>query len=750
MGLHVRESRKQIQLLREKIQSESQVKVLRASKVEYISSIDLVPGDVMLLVPGQTFTMECDAVIYSGACTVDESMLTGESVPVSKISFMDGGDDVFDITRSNKSILFSGTSVLNVASMKNAPALALVLRTGYTTAKGELVRRILFPCAVNFKLKRDYVKCMITFFLCGIPCMAYTAYVFSELHARTEDIVITVIDVATFLCPPLLPAIMTSINAHAQRRLRKKGIYCLNANFINFAGGLDVVCFDKTGTLTEDSIEFSGALPLTESFTFLDPQKVVTDISPDSCMALVMGCCHSLVKINDNIDGDSLEQQLFSHLEWELQPDQNENGVLFAVYPVDSSKKFSVHRQFSFEARMQRMTTVVKSNDDDAFVATMKGAPEVVVALCDATSVPRDWHKVLDSFTRKGCRVLAAATRVLNHVTSLEELMKAERHSLESELEFAGFLVFQNKLKEETAPTIDTMKSVDIRTVMVTGDNVLTAISVGRACGMISEGNPIIHVDAKLKNLRLDVTLRVEGISGFDLLPDDWQSMDVGLTAFPLSIEGQSFDTLRENDPILFQKVVHKGVIFARMTPDQKLHLVQELQRHGHQVGMCGDGANDCGALRASNSGISLSTAEASVASPFTYSKKNIECFPLLIMEGRGTLSATFGAFKYQACYCFTLLAAVMVLFWDGQKPNDMGYVFIDIILNILPPLMFGTTKPSDKLTKQRPQKSLFSFSPMFSIASFVFIQVGVYLTGRSYLMSQSWSVVMNNSIDTN
>ena len=494
--MHVCESRKQIKLLQEKIQSESRVKVLRASQVEEISSIDLVPGDVILLVPGQAFTMECDAVIVSGGCTADEGMLTGESVPVSKVSFLDGGDDLYDVTRSNKNTLFSGTSVLNVISAKNAPVKALVLRTGYSTAKGELVRSILFPRAVNFKLKRDYVKCMITFFLAGIPCMIYTAYVFWKLQARTEDIVITVVDVATFLCPPLLPAIMTSINAHAQRRLRKKGIFCLNANFINFAGGLDVVCFDKTGTLTEDSIEFSGALPLTESLTFIDPQKLLTDISDDSCMSLVMGCCHSLVKINDKIDGDSLELQLFNHLGWELQPDQNENGVQFAVFPRDSTKKFSVHRQFPFESRLRRMTTIVKSNDDEAFVATMKGAPEVVVSLCEASSVPRDWQKVLDAFTRKGSRVLAAATRVLPPFSSLEELMSTPRNLLESELEFAGFLVFQNKLKEETAPTISILKSVDIRTVMVTGDNVLTAISVGRSCGMIYDTNAIVHVDA--------------------------------------------------------------------------------------------------------------------------------------------------------------------------------------------------------------------------------------------------------------
>lgn len=85
----------------------------------------------------------------------------------------------------------------------------------------------------------------------------------------------------------------------------------------------------------------------------------------------------------------------------------------------------------------------------------------------------------------------------------------------------------------------------------------------------------------------------------------------------------------------------------------------------------CPIGANDCGALRTANAGISLSLAEASVASPFTYKDKDISCVPLLIGEGRATLSAMIGAFKYQVCYCFVLLAAVLILFWDGNKPSD-------------------------------------------------------------------------------
>ncbi|CAG2115786.1 unnamed protein product [Medioppia subpectinata] len=140
---------------------------------------------------------------------------------------------------------------------------------------------------------------------------------------------------------------------------------------------------------------------------------------------------------------------------------------------------------------------------------------------------------------------------------------------------------------------------------------------------------------------------------------------------YHLAIEGTIFQLIRQNDQKLLNQIIHKGTIFSRMSPDLKLNLIEVFQKQGHQVGMCGDGANDCGALRTANAGISLSVAEASVASPFTYKEKNISCVPMLISEGRATLSATIGAFKYQVCYCFVLLGAVLILFWEGNKPSD-------------------------------------------------------------------------------
>ncbi|XP_054717566.1 probable cation-transporting ATPase W08D2.5 [Uloborus diversus] len=154
---------------------------------------------------------------------------------------------------------------------------------------------------------------------------------------------------------------------------------------------------------------------------------------------------------------------------------------------------------------------------------------------------------------------------------------------------------------------------------------------------------------------------------------------------------------------------------------------------------MCGDGANDCGALKTAHAGVSLSVAEASVASPFTSTRQNIQCIPTVIREGRATLAATFGAFRYMVCYCFVLLSAVLILFWDGQKPSDGGYVLIDIVLNLIPPILFGSTHAFPGLVKRPPTRSIVSFLPQFSMFSFIIIQIGVYVIAYEYCLMQPW-----------
>uniref|UniRef100_T1KHN6 Cation-transporting ATPase n=1 Tax=Tetranychus urticae TaxID=32264 RepID=T1KHN6_TETUR len=745
--------------LRQKVHSESEVVVLREGIMTSKSSTELVPGDIIILAPNCSFVIECDAVLISGSCTVDESMLTGESEPISKVALTDDPNVLYSPNTHKKNTLFCGTEIIHVQSSDKIHVKALVVRTGYSTTKGELVRNILYPKPVNFQLKQDLIKCMILFFILGIPSMAYTAYIFVSYGASLYDTIIIVVDIATFLVPPLLPAVMTSINGYAQKRLRKADIFCLDTNFINAGGSIDMVCFDKTGTLTEDSIDIAGVVPSSNGL-FGRPERKMTTLDRYSTLVAILANCHSLIERSRRLDGDRQEIRMFESVEAEFRDDTfvNENGAFerlpdrligFKRGPDDLI--YGLIRLFPFDSTLQRMAVVVKRAHTNSYSVLMKGAPEVIRTFCIDATIPNDFDSMLAMYTRDGMRVMAAASRSIDGDSiDLAGLMKIPREDLEHSMIFEGLIVFQNQLKPETESTLYALKEVGIRSIMATGDNILTALSVARDCGMIDEADSVVQVEANLTdNGSLETLYRYVKLPGIsEKLNIDDSTMKYSeeiitpilkKRCWHISIEGKSFELIRNYDRSLLSKIVHRGTIFARMLPDHKLHLIDEIQRQGHQVAMCGDGANDCGALRLANCGISLSMAESSVASPFTYTKKNIECVPILIREGRATLAATMGAFKYQASYCFVLLSSVLILFWEGAKLSDGGFVFIDIILNMFPPLVFGTTKAYPRLTRHRPLLSLFDFNPLFSIFSFVFIQVIIYLIAREYLLIQEW-----------
>ena len=142
------------------------------------------------------------------------------------------------------------------------------------------------------------------------------------------------------------------------------------------------------------------------------------------------------------------------------------------------------------------------------------------------------------------------------------------------------------------------------------------------------------------------------------------QIQDMTSDNYVFACDGTTFRKIRNQDPELFKRIVHRGKIFARMLPEQKIELIECLKQLGRQVIMCGDGCNDCGALKTAHAGISLSTAEASVAAPFTSRNVNIGCVPQVIKEGRATLVSAFASFKFGVAFCFTQLISVLMVFY--------------------------------------------------------------------------------------
>ncbi|CAL8110548.1 unnamed protein product [Orchesella dallaii] len=798
------QTRKNEKKLQATVQSSDIIKVRReGGNFEDIPTEHLVPGDV-IVIPPHGYTMHCDAVLLSGNCIVNESMLTGESVPVTKIPLPNRDDIMYNTKEHARHTLFCGTYIIQTRYYGHEPVLAVVLRSGFLTAKGNLVRSIMYPPPVDYRFERDSYK-----FVAVLACIAIIGFIYSVVlkfnrGVSYRDIIIDSLDLITIVVPPALPAAMTVGRLYAQRRLQQKGIYCISPRAINVAGSLDCVCFDKTGTLTEEGLDLWGAVPTTTGTGmgsnyetiypslatapgFLAPVRHVNHL-PNGPLLVGMAVCHSLTRIDGDLIGDPLDLKMFEWTGWELEePGVADNEKYDMVTPtvvrpgtaevndnVPSTKSrnsigencdVGIVRQFPFSSSLQRMSVITRKigGHEREFEVYCKGSPEMIVSLSIPESVPENFTSTLERYTQHGYRVIAMARR--NVEINYAKAQRVVRDEVEKDLTFLGLIVLENRLKPETTEAIFVHKNAGIRTVMVTGDNMLTAISVARECQMIEPREKVIVVTTEADKAGVEAreserqmlfysyasksgAADSEGTqspvsvgSGCgSMMEQTLINVEAPANRYVFAITGNAFTVAKTFYPEILPRLLVRGSVFARMNPDQKQQLVEHLQELGYFVAMCGDGANDCGALKAAHAGISLSEAESSVASPFTSREANITCVPNLIREGRAALVTSFGIFKYMAIYSLTQFISVIVLYTIGSNLADRQFLYIDLFLISIFAFTFGHTEPyPGPLVKQPPSANLVSAPPIISIMAHMLTILGMQLLSFAYVQQQSW-----------
>jgi cation-transporting ATPase 13A3/4/5 len=269
-------------------------------------------------------------------------MLTGESVPVSKIPATDRTLLSLDLSASTmlpevaKNFLFCGTKIVRARRPQEsrdgeAVALAMVVRTGFNTTKGALVRSMLFPKPSGFKFYRDsfrYISVMACVALVGFTASLVN---FIRLKLEWHLIIIRALDLITIVVPPALPATLTIGTTFALRRLKAKQIFCISPQRVNVGGKLDLMCFDKTGTLTEEGLDILGVRVVSRAenrFTGLltGPHDLVSDHSTTpggmdstdtrTAALYTMATCHSLRIVDNEPVGDPLDLKMFEFTGW--------------------------------------------------------------------------------------------------------------------------------------------------------------------------------------------------------------------------------------------------------------------------------------------------------------------------------------------------------------------------------------------------------------------------------------------------
>ncbi|KAJ1522556.1 hypothetical protein ONE63_001742 [Megalurothrips usitatus] len=794
VSMSIIQTRRNLRNLRSTVHSSDVASVIRANTGEVVTvpTEHLVPGD-LLVVPSRGCIMHCDAVLLTGTCIVNESMLTGESVPVTKTSLPNVQNVMFDQKEHSRHTLFCGTQVIQTRYFDKEKVIAVVIRTGFSTSKGNLVRSILYPPPVDFKFEHDSYK--FVKLLAGLASLGFVYTIVTKVmrHVSPRDITLEALDLITVVVPPALPAAMTVGHMYAQNRLGKKDIYCITPRSINVSGSVDCVCFDKTGTLTEDGMDMWGVVP-TRNNHFHIPVKEVETLPVDDELCRAMVSCHSLTIIDGKLSGDPLDLKMFESTNWLLEePEIDDNSKFDLIFPTvvrpPSSNaadmaplEIGIVRQFPFSSSLQRMSVITRVLGASKYTVYCKGSPEMIVSLSHPSSVPTEFHSVLEEYTQQGFRVLAVATKTLSG--GYVKIQRMQREDVECALQFIGLVIMENRLKPETSGVIRELRSAHIRTIMVTGDNIQTAMSVARDCGMIpacrsiivAHGVPAVagqsaqvcftqsQADTAITNGGGDASYMTNLTNSNSLQslatiesgsvvfvedtptgsPNQYCNGDVKLDMsgkdFCFALTGRTWSIIKNHFPELIPRIVTRGAVFARMSPDQKQQLVQELQGIGYYVAMCGDGANDCGALKAAHTGISLSEAESSVASPFTSKQANISCVPTVIREGRAALVTSFGIFKYMAAYSLCQFVSVMILYSIDSNLTDLQYLYIDLFMITVFAFFFGRTEAFDgPLFKTPPLASLVSSSPVLSLLAQTAVVIAVQTASFYHIQQYDW-----------
>ncbi|KAL6452467.1 YPK9 Vacuolar cation-transporting ATPase YPK9 [Candida maltosa Xu316] len=727
-----------------------EVRVWRNGFWKQIDSNDLVPGDVFEVDPSLSI-LPCDALLVNGECVVNESMLTGESVPVSKIS---ANKDTVKFLPENfvdpilsKSFLYNGTKLLKMKSANDEPVIAMTVKTGFNTTKGSLVRSMLFPKPTGFKFYEDSFKYIGFMTVIAAIGFTYSTYNFIKLGIDKKVMILRALDIITIVVPPALPATLTIGTTFAIARLKKLQIFCIAPTRVNIGGKLDVMCFDKTGTLTEDGLDVLGLhlannaqgrkeIVFEELVEDIDNLKTVRKSDHDTNNGkFLLGCmtaCHSLRNIDNELLGDPLDVKMFEFTRWNYKEDPVSSKAI--VYKKNDS--YEVIKEFEFLAPLRRMS-VVTTQSNKHYVFT-KGAPEVMLDICLPESLPTNFDELLHHYTHSGYRVIACAYKQINDGS-------IERDDAESGLIFTGFIIFENKLKKSTKSTLKTLRKAEIRTIMCTGDNILTAISVSRECELISP--KIEHIYIPVLDVKDD-----ERYIAWQEVNDPENRLDP-VTIRPvnirqdnnyrLAITGDIFRFLltEVKNVNIIQNILMNCDIFARMSPDEKHELVEQLQKIDYTVGFCGDGANDCGALKAADVGISLSEAEASVAAPFTSRVFEISCVLDVIKEGRSSLVTSFSCFKYMSLYSAIQFVTVTILYKTGTNLGDFQFLYIDLFL-ILPLAIFMSwSKPFNKLVVKRPTANLVSPKVLIPLVCQILVILAFQVVIWSWVRKEPWYI---------
>jgi cation-transporting ATPase 13A1 len=414
--------------------------------------------------------------------------------------------------------------------------------------------------------------------------------------------------------------------------LMKSGVYCTEPFRVPMAGKIDSCLFDKTGTITSDKLVAVGVVDASDLSKNMSSAQIATPIECSKTSAIIIGGCHSLVQIDGKTYGDPLEQAALFAVKWEYDPKSSKSKPKFSeeikkrTWKGTPSAKILARNHFASSLQRMSIVATVQQNEgeNEQTWALVKGSPEKIATLLK--SKPDGFDSQYRTLAEKGMRVIALAHKVLSPGDSKrvnDAKSPLSRDEVECDLEFAGFLAFACRVRTDSEEVINALVASSNRVMMATGDATLTALHVGNEVGIAKGGLAGAAVlELEQSNNKSGGSLRwvsakrdkdggIQVIGSYkDLsIPQLAQKYSLCVTGESLNAASYAATTTTESGTSSESELwdyLDSVSIFARMSPDDKERVLKRLKQQGRHTYMCGDGANDVGALKQAHVGVAL------------------------------------------------------------------------------------------------------------------------------------------------
>lgn len=582
-----------IQALAQIITSENIV--YRSGEKKRLLSKFVVPGDIVQVNSGDKIPADM-RLHFTKDLKIDESVLTGESIPSKKKSdTLEPNIDLAD----RKNMAFGGTLVTN------GYGIGIVTVTGDETETGKISKTMRRAEEIETPLTRkiSFFSKRLLFVILGLSGISFGFGIF-VLQRPTNELFMEIVALSVAIIPEGLPAAMTVTLAIGVGYMAKKHAIVRKLPAVETLGSTTIICSDKTGTITENQMTvaeiYSGGKYFEVTGTGFEPQGEIThnqkNVNVSDHLSL-HECLKAGLLCNDS-------DLINKNNQWEAKGDPTEVALLTVAHKADlkqvSSESFTRLDVIPFESHLQFMATLHKNTKENVLYS--KGSLEKILEMSQFERIDSKIESltqeriselidIADKMASKGLRVLAFAQKFIP-----QETKKIEISDVNTGLIFLGFQAMLDPPRPETFDAIKACQNAGIKIKMITGDNLKTAISIGRKIG--------------LKNNSDDIT----AITGMEL-------------------QKYSGDE--------FIEIVNKTDVFARVLPEQKFLLVKALQAKGNIVAMTGDGVNDAPALKQADVGISMGITGTDVAkesSDIILTDDNFASIKSAVEEGRRIL----------------------------------------------------------------------------------------------------------------